>query len=202
MERLSRLRELFFVDEFSLGASKIPVIRQSNTPKFRSYMENARWEVGRVLFATVNLPADNNHYRMEAGRNSEFEDRLIANRDWLQRTFAIATRKKMAGIALFCDGNPLLKPGTQRLFDSAGKRDGFTEIRQQLSALAGKFPGKVLVAHNRSASHNAHSSGIVWHGNLGDLELGSDWIKLGIKSGNPAVFTSSKGSSGTTTVNQ
>lgn len=195
VERLSRLRELFFVDEFSLGASKIPLMRQSNAPKFRSYVENARWEVGNILFATINLPADNNHYRMEAGRNNEFEDRLIANRDWLRRTFAIATRKKKAGIALFCDANPLLKPSAQRLFDSSGRRDGFAEVRQQLISLASKFPGKVLVVHNRSDSHNAHSNGIAWHGNLGDLELESDWINLAIKSGNPSVFTVGKGSS-------
>jgi hypothetical protein len=194
VERLSRLRELFFVDEFSLGASKIPVMRQSNALTFRSYVENARWELGNILFAAINLPADNNRYRMEAGRNSEFEDRQIANRDWLRRIFAIATRKKMAGIVLLCDGNPLLKPNAQRLFDSSGKRDGFAEIRQQLISLAGKFPGKVLIIHNRPDSRNARPGDMAWHGNLGDLELGSDWIRLGVKQGNPLMFTVTKGS--------
>ncbi|MFI4940492.1 MAG: hypothetical protein ACHP7O_09170 [Burkholderiales bacterium] len=202
VERLSRLRELFFADEFSLGASKIPVMRQSSAPKFRSYLENARWEIDNILFATINLPSDNNHYRMEAGRNSEFEDRLIANRNWLQRTFSIATSKKMAGIVLFCDANPFLKPAPRHLFDSSGKRDGFAEIRQQLGMLANKFPGKVLIVHNQSGSSRAHSGDIAWHGNLGDLELGADWIKLSVKVGNkvgnkvgsPAMFTASRGS--------
>jgi len=94
-ERLNRLRDLFFVDEFSLGASKIPLVRQSTMPKFRSYVENARWEVDNVLFATINLPAANNHYRTDAGRNSEFEDRLIANRDWLHRIFMFAAHRKI-----------------------------------------------------------------------------------------------------------
>ncbi|MFC6521150.1 hypothetical protein ACFQAT_16865 [Undibacterium arcticum] len=88
VERLNRLREVFFTDDFSLGASKIPLVRQSSSAKFRSYVENARWEFATVLFATVNLPGQNNHYRSDAGRNSEFEDRLIANRDWLDRISA------------------------------------------------------------------------------------------------------------------
>lgn len=93
IERLNRVRDLFFPDEFSFGASKVPLFRQSVTPKFRSYTENARWEFGDVLFATVNLPAANNHFLQDGGRNSEFEDRLIANKDWLRRVFTFAAQK-------------------------------------------------------------------------------------------------------------
>lgn len=187
VERLGRLRELCFIDDFSLGASKIPVMRESSIPKFRSFVENSRWEIGSVLFATANLPANNNHYRMEAGRNSEFEDRLIANRDWLQRAFAVATRKKMTAIALFCDGNPLQKPHAQHGQDGGAKRDGYAEVRQQLSVLASKFPGKVLLIHNRHDDARDTNAGIVWHGNVGDLGVGAEWVKLSVKSGNPEL---------------
>ncbi len=193
VERLSRLRELFYVDEFSFGASKIPLIRQSNAAKYRSYVENARWTVGSVLFASVNLPAMNNHYRMEAGRNSEFEDRLIANRDWLHHTFAVAKFNHMTSVVLICDGDPLQKPGTQRLFDSNVKRDGFAEIRQQLTTLAGKFPGKVLIIHNRFDGHGARSDTIAWHGNVGELEVGAEWVKVSVKAENPARFSATRG---------
>jgi hypothetical protein len=193
IERLTRLRELFYADDFSLGASKIPLNRQSNAVKFRSYVENARWEVGSVLFASLNLPAQNNHYRMEAGRNSEFEDRLIANRDWLHRTFAQAKQKKMSAVVLVCDGDPLQKPGARHLFDSNSKRDGFTEIRQQLSTLAAKFPGKVLIVHNRFDDHGPHSNAIAWHGNVGELEVGAEWLKISVKAGVPTRFTTKLG---------
>jgi hypothetical protein len=188
IERLTRLRELFYIDEFSLGASKIPLIRQSNAVKFRSYVENARWRVDNTLFVSMNLPAQNNRYRTEAGRNSEFEDRLIANRDWLHRSFAIAALKKMTAVVLICDGDPLQKPGAQRLFDSNAKRDGFNEVRQQLSALAAKFQGKVLIIHNRLDNHGPHSSAIAWHGNVGELEVGSEWVKVAVKAEGPARF--------------
>lgn len=186
VERLTRLRELFYLDDFSHGASKIPLLRQSGTPKFRAYVENARWEIGNVLFATVNLPADNNHYRTEAGRNSEFEDRMIADRNWLQHIFASATYRKMSGIVLFCDGNPLDKPPVQHIFGSSAKRDGFAEIRQQLTTLSAKFHGRVLVVHKQSERRTA---AIAWQGNLGDIGPDGDWIKLNVKPGSPALFS-------------
>jgi len=196
VERLSRVRELFYVDELSFGASKIPMIRQSNAVKYRSYAENARWEIDSILFATVNLPAMNNHYRMEAGRNSEFEDRLIATRDWLQRAFAIAARKKMSALVLICDGDPLQKPGTQRALDANAKRDGFAEVRQQLTTLASKFAGKVLIVHNRQDGASARASGIAWHNNVGELEVGAEWVKINVKEGSQVRFVAARGASG------
>jgi hypothetical protein len=182
--RLNRLRELFFVDQLSMGAAKIPLVRQSAIAKFRSYGENTRWEFGNVMFATINLPENNNHYLSEAGRNSEFEDRLIANREWLNRVALYASRKKMGGIVLFCDGNPLLKPNSP-----AVKRDGFAETRQQIISLAAKFPGKVLIIHGR-ANPTPHSlTGVIWRGNLGVLEATPPWIKLSVDPSTPALFT-------------
>lgn len=188
IERLGRLRDLFFTGEFSLGASKIPLARQSITPKFRNYGENSRWQFGEVMFATINLPANNNHYLPEAGRNSEFEDRMIANRDWLQRIFTFAGRKKLAGIVLFCDGDPLSGPGFLQRFNLSGKRDGFTEMRRQITALAAGFSGKVLVIHGQPAPKTNVRSGIHWRDNLGDLETGSGWIKLTVDASVPTLF--------------
>ena len=181
--KLSRLRDLFFVDELSIGASKIPLTRQSTMAKFRSFAENARWEIGEVMFATVNLPANNNHYVSDAGRNSEFEDRLVANRDWLNRVFTFATRGKAEGIVIFSDGNPLSEP---RAAQSA--RDGYMETRKQISALASKFPGKVLIVHSQSDKPSG-TSGINWRGNLGELDAGSGWIKLTVNPSRPDLFT-------------
>jgi hypothetical protein len=185
LERLQRLRELFYPDEFSMGSSKIPLIRQSITPKFRLYAENTRWEVGGVLFTSLNLPANNNRYRTDAGRNSEFEDRAVATREWLHRSFTNAKFKGMAGIVLICDGDPLTKP------PKGVQHDGFAEVRQQLLQLAAKFPGKVLLIHNHIDNKTAPSHGIVWHGNLGDLELSGSWTKVIVKPNDPALFSAS-----------
>lgn len=176
--RLNRLRELFFDDEFSLGETRIPLIRQSATPKFRSFTENARWDIGGVMFATMNLPADNNHYVSDAGRNSEFEDRQVANHAWLQRIFTFAAVEKMRGVVLFSDGNPLAPPR------SKGMLDGYAEIRKQITTLAAKFPGKILIVHGQPDKTPV----IEWHGNLGELGVGPAWIKLTVDRAASTLF--------------
>jgi hypothetical protein len=189
MDRLNRLRDTFFTDDFSFGSSKIPLAQQSTMPQFRSYTENMRWEIGDVIFATVNLPANNNHYLAAAGRNSEFEDRQIANGDWLERLFLIARHKKLIGIVLFCDGDPLSRPDRTKIFDLEGKRDGFAEIRRQISSMAAKFPGKVLVIHNEAKPQQGSAeNGIKWKGNIGNLKIGSGWRKITINPSTPNVF--------------
>jgi len=190
-ERLNRIRELFFGDDFSFGESKIPLNRQSTSPKFHSYVENARWEVGNVMFATINLPSRNNHYLAEGGRNSEFEDRLIANREWLQRIFVNASQEKADGIVLFCDGDPL-STQRRRIFDFNVKRDGFVEVRHTINLLASKFTGKVLLIHGAPPESPPAAPGILWKKNLGDLEVASSWVKITVDAHNPNFFVLDK----------
>lgn len=187
MERLTRVRDLYFQDEMSFGETRLILTRQSTTTKFRSYAENARWEMGNVVFATVNLPAPNNHYLTDAGRNGEFEDRLIANRYWLQRVFTFATRDKNAGIVLFCDGNPALHSGRVSARGPDGVRDGFFEVRRQIVRLAAAFDGKVLVVHG-GAGRQGKPATIAWNGNLGDLEVSDGWVKVNVTPLSPALF--------------
>ncbi len=190
LERLNRLRELFFADDMSLGASKIPLIRQSTNAKFRDFAENARWEVGGIMFATINLPANNNRYLNAAGRNSEFEDRLMANRDWLQRIVMYAKRSKHRGIVIFCDGSPLTPPPK-----ASNQRDGFGEIRQQMVALATRFPGPILLVHNQDRSTpKSAGENIRWTNNLGDLAVESAWISVQTSPTRPLLFSVSAGS--------
>ena len=189
VERLNRVRDQFFSDDFSFGASKIPLVRQSASAKFRSYGENARWEFGNVMFATINLPANNNRYIADAGHNNEFEDRIIANRDWLQRIFVFATNKKADGIVLFCDGDPFSIPTSAQLSKLNGRRDGFLEVRRQINALVAKFTGKVLVIHGTKGTQPAITPQIAWRGNLGELVLSDEWTKLLVNPANATVFS-------------
>jgi hypothetical protein len=189
MERLSRMRDLFFSDHLSFGQSKILIARQSATPKFREYGENARWNSGNILFASINLPADNNHYLRSAGRNSEFEDRLVANRDWLQRIFTIAKRRNLAAIVLFCDGNPMATEDFTSLSRRYQNRDGFAEIRREITTLSGKFSGKVLIVHAQADSTSDTLNIISWRGNLGEVGTATGWVKFTVNPALPALFS-------------
>ena len=189
MERLTRMRDVYFQDEMSFGETRLILTRQSTSTKFRSYAENARWDMGNVVFATINLPAPNNHYLTDAGRNGEFEDRLIANRYWLERTFTFATREKRAGVVLFSDGNPGVHSGRTSARGPDGGRDGFVEIRRQIVALAAAFPGKVLFVHGGSATRSPAAPAIVWRGNLGDIEVTNGWARLNVSQFSPTLFS-------------
>ncbi len=146
-DRLTHIRELFFPDTVSLGQHNISVLRQSILPQFRNYAENTRWESHGILFATINVPAPNNHWIIDGGRNSEFEDRLIANKDWLHRLFLLATVKKSPGIVIFSDADFLTSP-PQHLSLLHEKRDGFVEMRELFHKLAAGYKGRVLLVHS------------------------------------------------------
>lgn len=198
IERLNRLREVFYADGESLGIRRIQVTRLSSTAKFRSYAENAHWEVNKVLFATINLPANNNHYRPEAGRNSEYEDRLVANRAWLHRLFALAERQKMHGLVLFSDGDPgvTAEEGFSLLPSFQTKQDGFAEVRKQIRTLAEKYKGKVLLVDAQSAQTGAQHAepAIQWRGNVGHVNMAADWAEVRVTPGAAALFTIKGGS--------
>jgi hypothetical protein len=191
IERLNRLRELFYAEPQSLGAHKLPLTRQSMSPRFRSYAENAHWSVGKVLYAALNLPANNNHYLTEAGRNSEYEDRMVANRFWLNRLFAIARRDKLEAIVLFAEGDlkALSQPtGLRALLRRAvPDNDGFAETRRQVLALAQKFPGKVLLVDSAPLAKGSKPA-IEWRGNLGHLSVGQDEVEVAVDPAGKALF--------------
>jgi hypothetical protein len=193
IERLNRVRELFYGEAQSLGAHKLPLTRQSMSPRFRSYAENAHWSVGKVLYAALNLPANNNHYLSEAGRNSEYEDRMVANRFWLNRLFAIARRDKLEAIVLFAEGDlkALSQPtGLRALLRRAvpvPDSDGFAETRRQVLALAQKFPGKVLLVDSAPLAKGVKPA-IEWRGNLGHLSVGQEEIEVAVDPANKTLF--------------
>lgn len=183
IERLNRLREVFFADDNALGKRKLDLSRLSSNAKFRSYAENAHWEYGKVLFATINLPANNNHYLPEAGRNSEFEDRLVANRAWLKRLFAMAQRRKLDGIVLFSDGDlQLLQDEESSLLSGFNsKQDGFASPRRQIKALAKDFSGKVLMVDTQTARDKKPARPeITWRDNLGHLTVNAGWVEIDV----------------------
>lgn len=188
IERLNRIRDLFFGNDFSFGATKLPIVRQGRMPKFRTYAENLRWDIDRLVFATVNLPANNNDFIHAAGRNSEFEDRMIADRAWLHRLFSSATHRNAAGVVLFVDGNPMAvvepKPGS----GSGPYRDGFAEIRKHIQQLAQRFDGKVMLVHGQDADNAAFANIITWQGNIGSLHLSSGWQKITVDPASPTLF--------------
>ncbi len=184
MAWLNLLREQVYGEISWSGAKHLNLRRQSASRAFRSYAENTRWVVDNVLFATLNLPAENNHYIASAGGNSEFEDRATANREWLKRLGLQAKMERRPLIVLFCDGNPLpLRRSEQR--------DGFTEIRQQLRQLADKSGARVLLVQGPEQRSPKVPREIVWEGRLGyvNLRAGLTGFVIDLAAPEPVVLS-------------
>ena len=145
VERLTRLRELFFESPQSLGELKQDLQRLSDTGRYRNYPENARWEYGGILFVTLNMPGTHNNYRTGAGRNGEYEERILANSFWLRQAFALATREKYKGIVIAFEADPNFE-GRLNL-DASDGRDPYADFKATLARLAAKYPGQVLLLH-------------------------------------------------------
>jgi hypothetical protein len=137
VERLGKLRELFWREPYSLGQQRLALERQPG-----GYREHSRFRVGPVLFVTFNLPGDNNHYGPEATPRPEFTARNPQVLAWLADSFALARRNKLAGVALMFQANPGFA-NFSRGFPHRGYRDFLHELRREVE----NFAGPVVVVH-------------------------------------------------------
>lgn len=159
IERLDALRDVFLSSPMSLGVTPMRLIRQSELPAFRPYRENTRWIQGGIVFASLNVPGDNNHYYTGGGRNGEFEDREVANRTWIARAVTDARRRHARGLVFFFEGDPHfpreIRSGFSRWLNrlSGGREpDGFAALRRDLVAASHNFDGPVLVFYAERTS--------------------------------------------------
>lgn len=153
LERLNKLRELFFAGDNALGQRKLVLTRQSRDPAYASYRENVRWEAGGALFVGLNLPgSDNNyygtHHKDNGGPSAEFVQRSAANRAWLAQAFARARTQKLAGILIVIQANPVFDD-----FSKGKRQPGYASFLTQLREETQAFAGQVVLVHGDSHWH-------------------------------------------------
>lgn len=151
LERLNKLRELFFPDDHALGHGRLPLSRQSVDPAFASYRENVRWEAGGVLFVGVNLTGSDNNFHGTTRSNGpvqEFVQRGAANQVWLAQSFAQARSKKLLGIMLMMQGNPRFED-----FNAGRENPGYHDFLTQLRHETRRFEGQVVLVHGDTHWH-------------------------------------------------
>lgn len=137
LERLNKLRSLFWTDNFSLGQKKLALERQPG-----SYSEHARFRLGPILFVTLNLPGGNNNFGLTDKVSPEFLARNPVILAWLKENFALAQREKLAGIVLLFQANPGFKHFSQGM-----AHQGYKDFLAALDQATATFPGQVLVVH-------------------------------------------------------
>ena len=100
LERLEKIRQLFFASSESLGKQRLPLQMQSSQKSFTSFVENRRWSQGKVRFATLHLVGSNNNLQPGLPSSSEFAAREYANIAWLKETFAEAKANRDEAVVL------------------------------------------------------------------------------------------------------
>ena len=141
-EILKLMREVFWPEPRSLGASRLPLVRQSEAMReFSEFAENARWTYGGATFATLNLAGTHNNQELRVEKYwREFVRREQANLAWVKDTFAAARQAGHRAYVLAFHSNP---------FDKELRYEGgpFEAVVKAIAAEADAFDGQVLVVH-------------------------------------------------------
>jgi hypothetical protein len=100
LERLDKLRQLFFATPDSLGKQKLALQTQGGSARHARFVENRRWQRGKLTFATLHLVGSNNNWQPELPSVSEFAAREEANIAWLRDTFDEARTRGDVAVVL------------------------------------------------------------------------------------------------------
>ncbi len=106
LERLKKLREMFFAGESSLGQRKIALAKQSEDSRYPLYTENALFTHGGVVFATLHIVGSNNNLGRTPENDAEYKARNQATLDWIRTAFALANANKFDSVVLMFQADP------------------------------------------------------------------------------------------------
>lgn len=199
LERLDRLRELFWAGDTSLGRRTMALERQSRRSAFPAYRENVRWASGGALFVGLNVPGSDNNYFGDSiqepdrrGPVAEFTRRAAANRAWLAEAFDVARREGLSGILIVAHANPGFEA-----WNEGRAPVGYADFLEQLRHEVRRFDGQVVLVHGDT--HQQHIDRPMRDGATGAVvpnfrrvelfgypQLG--WVRGTVDASDPEVF--------------
>src|SRR5438132_1377028 len=106
VERLAKLRQMFFQGDVSLGQRRMKLTRQSENSRYASFRENVRWTYGDVVFLTLHMIGSNNNLGRTAQMDAEYEERNAANLAWMRESFDLATRGGSRAVMIIAQADP------------------------------------------------------------------------------------------------
>jgi len=149
LERLDKLREVFYTTPETLGKNKLSVMRQSDVfaanPILSRYSENALWVQGGVVYVTLNIQGSNDNKGFDAANDREQAERTEANIAWLKHAMILAKSDDITGLAIFLQANPGFEESTTNV-----QKSGFNDFLRAFDAAALAFSKPILFAHGDS----------------------------------------------------
>jgi hypothetical protein len=153
IERLARLRQVFFADRWSLGASRLWLDAQDAclVPPAEgcgcaAHPENRAWTFNGIRFATLNIPGSDNNVGYDAANDREARCRDEANRRWLQAQEALSAQADVRALVVAIQANP---------WDS--RKPVYRGFLQQVEAAAMRLSKPVLFIHGDTHTYQFDS---------------------------------------------
>ena len=150
LERLAKLRTVFFDGDHTLGQRTFALKRQSQSadPAFAKYRENVRWDLGGVTFLTLHITGSNNGLGRTPEGDAEYGERNQANLAWLRQGFEHAKVSNSRAIMIVQHANMFPEfppfPGTPR------NPSGHAALRGELVRETAAFGKPVVLVHGDS----------------------------------------------------
>src|SRR5262245_30753181 len=164
-DRLDYERKISFSTPYSLGQHQIrqdvqtDALCLSANGTMVGCVENRRWTVGRVTYATLNVQGSCNNLCDTNPDPAEYTARNAANIRWLKETFAHAKNRHSVAVMLISQANPGwdLTDGTRAplrdpktLVETDGQPDGFAGYLSALRDEVIAFRKPVAYVHGDS----------------------------------------------------
>lgn len=186
LERLAKLRQMFFADDLSLGRRRMPTAAQRDrSGTCGAYPENRAWTHLRVRFVTLNIPGSDNNVGFDAASDAEARCRNDANRRWLERAVAESADAQTRALVVLIQANPWFT-----------RKPVYEDFLAQLQAAAQRLRKPVLFVHGDTHTYRVDMPFRDATGqplaNLVRLETyGSPfvgWVKVRVDPADPDVF--------------
>jgi hypothetical protein len=106
LDRLAKVRSLFYPKGSSLGQRRMPVTSQADVDSAHAaFRENLNWSIGGVDFVTLHIIGSNDNMGRGPALEAEQRQRKAANLSWLKRAFAQARERKSLGFVIIIHAN-------------------------------------------------------------------------------------------------
>ncbi len=161
MERLAKLREIFFSTPGETLAKTMSVNSQADQPGYEEFPENVMWSRSNVTFSAMHIVGSDNGLKgfdpnggavRTSADDAEVERRTDAAVAWLNLTFDQAESREAAGVFIMIHANPDLefKWLLNRDVNGVVARPGFTRFLINLAMRTQQFGKPVVLAHGDS----------------------------------------------------
>ena len=211
-ERLQYIRTTMFDTPYSFGKDPIRLDVQA-----APYVENRRWRVGKVTYATLYVTGSNNNLGDVAPDPAEYAARNAATNAWMRETFDRAVSRNAKGVMLFVQANPGFDrddPNRAPVRDprtllsdapppAPNSGTGFDSFLLELRREAIEFGRPVVLVHgdshyfrvdkpllDRNGHRIEHFTRVETPGdNAQSANNDVQWVKVNVDSRNPEVFS-------------